>query len=70
MEFGKHIGKALLVFTHKALPAVYGFGFIFLVIRFLLAMEYGSFILIQVIFTMLMALRASFEFQFSINYAV
>ena len=33
MEFGKHIGKGVWAFADKALPAIYGIGFIFLVVR-------------------------------------
>lgn len=50
MQFGKHIGKGLWAFADKALPAVYGIGFIFLVIRVLPEREYGAFAIIQSIF--------------------
>ena len=51
MEFGKHVGKGIWAFGDKALPVVYGIGFIFLVVRVLPAKEYGAFVIAQTIFT-------------------
>ncbi|MBI1803941.1 MAG: oligosaccharide flippase family protein [Ignavibacteriae bacterium] len=50
MEFGKHIGKGVWAFVDKGLPALYGLGFIFLVVRVLPEKEYGAFVLIQTMF--------------------
>ena len=63
MEFSKHIGKGIWAFADKALPAIYGLGFIFLVVRVLPAKEFGAFVLIQTIFTLTMALGYAFAFQ-------
>jgi O-antigen/teichoic acid export membrane protein len=63
VEFGKHIGKGLWAFADKALPAIYGVGFIFLVIRVLPEKEYGAFVIIQTIFTFATALGYALAFQ-------
>lgn len=63
MEFGKHIGKGVWAFADKALPAIYGVGFIFLVIRVLPEKEYGAFVIIQTIFTIVNALGYSLAHQ-------
>ena len=63
MEFGKHIGKGVWAFADKALPAIYGIGFIFLVIRVLPENEYGAFVIIQTIFTIVNALGFSLAHQ-------
>ncbi len=63
MEFGKHIGKGLWAFADKALPAVYGLGFIFLVIRVLPPKEYGGFVLVQTIFLFATSLGYSLALQ-------
>ena len=47
MQFGRHIGKGLWAFADKALPALYGIGFILLVIRVLPEGEYGAFVVVQ-----------------------
>jgi len=60
MEFGRHIGKGVWAFADKGLPAIYGLGFIFLVIRVLPENEYGAFVVIQqTIFTLIVALGNS-----------
>src|SRR5712692_36851 len=63
MEFGKHIGKGLWAFADKALPAMYGLGFVFLVIRVLPAKEYGGFVLVQTIFMFATTLGYSLALQ-------
>ena len=50
MEFGRHIGKGIWAFADKSLPALYGVGFIFLVVRVLPEEEYGAFAIIQSIY--------------------
>ncbi len=49
MEFGRHLTKGVWAFADKALPAIYGLGFIFLVIRVLPASEYGAFVIVQTV---------------------
>ena len=63
MEFGKHIGKGLWASADKALPAVYGIGIIFLVIRVLPEHEYGAFSLIQSIIAFTVGLGTAFALQ-------
>lgn len=63
MEFGRHIGKGLWAFADKALPAVYGLGFIFLVIRVLPPKEYGGFVLVQTVFMIATSLGYSLALQ-------
>ena len=69
MEFGRHIGKGIWGFADKSLTAIYGLGFVFLVIRVLPEIEYGSFVLVQAIFTILVAIGTSFALQPLIKYA-
>jgi O-antigen/teichoic acid export membrane protein len=69
MEFGKHIGKGLWGFADKSLAVLYGLGFIFLVIRVIPEQEYGSFVIIQAIFTLITALSTSFALQPLIKFA-
>ncbi len=63
MEFGKHIGKGLWAFADKALPAIYGVGFILLVIRVLPDSEYGAFVVVQSMVTIVTALGGSLALQ-------
>ncbi|TAK50678.1 MAG: hypothetical protein EPO24_16530 [Bacteroidetes bacterium] len=63
MEFGKHIGKGMWAFADKSLPAMYGVGFIFLVVRVLPEKEFGSFVLIQTVFTMATAFCTALALQ-------
>ena len=59
MEFGKHIGKSLWGVADKALPVVYGFGYVILVIRVLPEEEFGNFVLLQEIFLILSGLATA-----------
>jgi O-antigen/teichoic acid export membrane protein len=59
MQFSRHIGKGLWAFADKALPAVYGIGFIFLVVRVLPEKEYGAFAVLQSIFQIISAVGFS-----------
>lgn len=63
MRFGKHIGKGLWAFADKALPAIYGIGFILLVIRVLPENEYGAFVVVQSIYMIVSALGSSLALQ-------
>ncbi|HUN65078.1 MAG TPA: hypothetical protein VMW43_03185, partial [Bacteroidota bacterium] len=63
MRFGKHLGKGLWAFADKSLPAVYGVGFIFLVVRVLPEKEYGAFAVLQSVFTIVTALAFSLAQQ-------
>ncbi|MGA2625199.1 MAG: oligosaccharide flippase family protein [Bacteroidota bacterium] len=69
MEFGKHIGKGLWAFADKALPAIYGLGFVFLVVRFLPQKEFGAYALIQTIFGVVGAAGTAFALQPLIKFA-
>ncbi len=63
MQFGKHIGKGLWAFADKALPALYGIGFILLVIRVLPEGEYGAFVVVQSLYMIIAALGSSLALQ-------
>lgn len=63
MEFGKHIEKGFWAFSDKALPAIYGVSFIFLVVRVLPPREFGAFVIVQTIFNLVVALGTAFAFS-------
>ncbi|MBI5216664.1 MAG: oligosaccharide flippase family protein [Ignavibacteriae bacterium] len=63
MEFGKHITKGIWAFADKALPAIYGVAYIFLVIRVLPEQEYGAFVIVQTLFAFVTALGFALAFQ-------
>ena len=63
MEFGKHIGKGLWAFADKSLPALYGIGFVFLVVRVLPEKEFGAYAVIQTTFAMVTAVGYAFALQ-------
>jgi O-antigen/teichoic acid export membrane protein len=63
MEFGKHIGKGIWAFADKALPAIYGVGIVFLVVRILPEKEYGAFVIIQSIVAIASALCYALALQ-------
>jgi O-antigen/teichoic acid export membrane protein len=63
LEFGKHITKGIWAFADKALPAVYGVAYIFLVIRVLPEKEYGAFVIVQTLFAFISALGFALAFQ-------
>jgi O-antigen/teichoic acid export membrane protein len=69
LEFGKHIGKGLWAFADKALPALYGLGFIFLVVRVLPQKDFGEFTDIQTIFVFASTLGFSLALQPLTKYA-
>jgi O-antigen/teichoic acid export membrane protein len=63
MELGKHIGTGLWGLADKALPVLYGLGFVFLVIRVLPLQDFGNFVLVQEVFLVISALTAAFALQ-------
>ncbi len=69
MEFGKHIGKSLWGMADKALPVVYGFGYVLLVIRVLPEEEFGNFVLLQEIFLILSGLATAVALQPMLKFA-
>ena len=69
MEFGKHIGKSLWGMADKALPVVYGFGYVYLVIRVLPEEEFGNFVLLQEIFLILSGLSTALALQPMLKFA-
>ncbi|MBM4166175.1 MAG: hypothetical protein FJ218_04545 [Ignavibacteria bacterium] len=69
MEFGKHLKKGFWGFADKSLPAIYGLGFVFLVIRVLPKEEFGTYVLIQNLFLLLVAAGSSFALQPMVKYA-
>lgn len=68
MEFGRHISKGLWAFADKALPAIYGLGYIFLVIRVLPQNEFGAFVIVQTIFVVVSTMSFSLALQPLIKY--
>ncbi|HTK82437.1 MAG TPA: MATE family efflux transporter [Bacteroidota bacterium] len=69
MEFGKHIGKGVWAFADKALPAIYGIGFIFLVVRVLPEKEFGAYGVIWATFTFLSTLGYALALQPFVKFA-
>ncbi|RPH33049.1 hypothetical protein EHM92_08410, partial [bacterium] len=69
MEFGKHLGKGIWGLADKALPVIYGLGYVVLVIRVLPAEEFGNFVLIQEIFLVISGLAAAFALQPLLKFA-
>jgi O-antigen/teichoic acid export membrane protein len=63
MEIGKHLTKGIWGLVDKALPVVYGMGYVLLVIRVLPEEEFGNFVLIQEIFLIISALATAFALQ-------
>jgi len=68
MELGKHLGKGIWGIADKTLPAVYGLGFVLLVIRVLPEEEFGNFVLIQEIFLIISGLAMGFALQPMVKY--
>src|SRR5438045_379386 len=69
MEFGKHFGKGVWAFSDKALPAIYGIGFIFLVVRVLPEQEFGAYGVVWATFTFVTSLGYSLAFQPFVKFA-
>ena len=53
----------------KVLPVVYGFGYVFLVIRVLPEEEFGNFVLLQEVFLIISGLATAFALQPLLKYA-
>jgi lipopolysaccharide exporter len=68
MEFGKYLGKGIWGLADKALPVIYGVGYVVLVIRALPAEEFGNFVLIQEIFLVISGLATAFALQPLLKY--
>jgi O-antigen/teichoic acid export membrane protein len=69
MELGKHLDKSLWGLADKALPVIYGIGFIYLVIRVLPEEEFGNFVLTQEIFLIISGLAMAFALQPLLKFA-
>jgi len=69
MEFGKHLKKGFWGFADKSLPAIYGLGFVFLVIRVLPKEEFGTYVIIQNLFLLFIAAGSSFALQPMVKYS-
>jgi O-antigen/teichoic acid export membrane protein len=63
LEFGKHLAKGFWGLADKALPVVYGIGYVLLVIRVLPSTEFGNFVLIQEIFLVISGLATGLALQ-------
>ncbi|MGA9119870.1 MAG: oligosaccharide flippase family protein [Bacteroidota bacterium] len=69
MEFGKHLGKGVWGLADKALPVVYGLGYVLLVIRVLPEEEFGNWTLLQEIFLLLSGLVTAFALNPLLKFA-
>jgi len=69
LELGKHLTKSLWGLADKALPVVYGIGYVYLVIRVLPEEEFGNFVLLQEIFLVLSSLAAALALQPLLKFA-
>jgi O-antigen/teichoic acid export membrane protein len=63
MELGKHLGKGVWGLAGKALPVVYGLGYVLLVIRVLPEEEFGTFVLLQELFLVFTGLATAVALQ-------
>ncbi|HMK39496.1 MAG TPA: hypothetical protein VK569_09150, partial [Bacteroidota bacterium] len=63
MEFGKYLVKGIWGLADKALPVVYGTGYVWLVIRVLPEEEFGNFVLVQEVFLVISGLATAFALQ-------
>jgi len=69
VEFGKHLKKGIWGLADKALPVVYGFGYVVLVIRVLPQEEFGNFVLTQEVFLIISGLATAFALQPLLKYS-
>jgi len=69
VELGKHLGKGIWGLADKALPVIYGLGYVILVIRVLPEEEFGNFVLLQEIFLIISGLATAFALQPLLKYA-
>lgn len=63
MEFGKYLTKGIWGLADKALPVIYGIGYVWLVIRVLPEKEFGDFVLVQEVFLVISGLATAFALQ-------
>jgi lipopolysaccharide exporter len=63
MEFRKYLRQGIWGLADKALPVVYGIGYVLLVIRVLPEEEFGLFVLVQEIFLIISGLATAFALQ-------
>ncbi len=69
MEFGKHLPKGIWGGADKALPVIYGIGYVLLVVRILPMEEYGNYVLFQDIFLIVSGLALALALQPLIKFA-
>lgn len=69
MEFGRHLGKGVWGIADKALPVVYGVGFVVLVVRVLPEQELGNFVLLQELFLVISGLGTALALQPLLKFA-
>ena len=69
MEFRKHLRTGIWGLAGKALPVVYGLGFVLLVIRVLPEEEFGNYVLLQEIFLILTGLATAIALQPLLKFA-
>jgi O-antigen/teichoic acid export membrane protein len=69
MEFGRHLDKGFWALADKSLPALYGIGSLFLVVRILPEQEYGAFVIIQTILLLTLNVGQALAFQPLTKYA-
>jgi O-antigen/teichoic acid export membrane protein len=69
MELGKHLSKGFWGIADKSLPLLYGVGFVLIVIRTLPTEEFGTYILVQNLFLLIVAAGSSFAMQPMLKYA-
>ena len=69
MEFGRYLAKGIWGLADKALPVVYGLGYIYLVIRVLPEEEFGNWVLLQEVFLLISGLATAFALNPLLKYA-
>ncbi|HTO94114.1 MAG TPA: lipopolysaccharide biosynthesis protein [Bacteroidota bacterium] len=69
MEIGRHLTKGIWGLADKSLPAIYGLGYVWLVIRVLPEEEFGNFVLVQEVFLVISGLATAFALQPLLKYA-
>ena len=69
MEIGRHLAKGIWGLADKSLPAVYGLGYVWLVIRVLPEEEFGNFVLVQEVFLVISGLATAFALQPLLKFA-
>jgi len=69
MEIGRHLTKGIWGLADKSLPAVYGIGYVWLVIRVLPEEEFGNFVLVQEVFLVISGLATAFALQPLLKFA-